>query len=271
MCGSSSLRIPRSRSSPSTATSSSIRNTDVPSGFVKDSTQRNTFHTVGDFPEAHPPGGAQGRLPKPRQPRRQPVGRGQSWVRPRLLDASSSSMVLALAALLRTAKRARQVFHSRSEAAGRWPSPKPTASRTRSLLLDDAQASPGRASSARSKARVAHRASVYRGYKGDALLGYAFIDVHKVRTQPEAFLVVLSPEGVGAVAAGAGLPRAARIHARWLAGTRGSWERRLETPTAGGRTTSTVSWGPHLSTRATSEGVRRALLRSTKIALEKGK
>ena len=37
--------------------------------------------------------------------------------------------------------------------------------------------------------------NVYRGYRGSELLGYAFIDVHNVRTHPEAFLVVLSPEG----------------------------------------------------------------------------
>ena len=36
---------------------------------------------------------------------------------------------------------------------------------------------------------------VYRGYRDSELLGYAFIDVHQVRTLPEAFLVVLSPEG----------------------------------------------------------------------------
>lgn len=32
-------------------------------------------------------------------------------------------------------------------------------------------------------------------YREDELLGYAHIDVHTVRTQPEAFLVVLTPEG----------------------------------------------------------------------------
>lgn len=32
-------------------------------------------------------------------------------------------------------------------------------------------------------------------YRDDELLGYAHIDVHTVRTQPEAFLVVLTPAG----------------------------------------------------------------------------
>jgi hypothetical protein len=37
--------------------------------------------------------------------------------------------------------------------------------------------------------------SIYSGWKGDELLGYAFIDVHLVRTQNEALLVVLGPAG----------------------------------------------------------------------------
>jgi hypothetical protein len=36
---------------------------------------------------------------------------------------------------------------------------------------------------------------IYRGLKGGELLGYAVIDVHRVRTLPEAFMVVLDPQG----------------------------------------------------------------------------
>ena len=36
---------------------------------------------------------------------------------------------------------------------------------------------------------------IWRGLRGDTVLGYALIDVHEVRTHPEAFLIVLSPEG----------------------------------------------------------------------------
>jgi len=36
----------------------------------------------------------------------------------------------------------------------------------------------------------------YVGRKGEEVLGYAFIDTHIVRTLPEAFLAVLSPDGV---------------------------------------------------------------------------
>jgi Na+-translocating ferredoxin:NAD+ oxidoreductase RnfG subunit len=36
---------------------------------------------------------------------------------------------------------------------------------------------------------------VHTAYRDDELLGYGQIDVHNVRTQPEAFLVVLTPDG----------------------------------------------------------------------------
>jgi Na+-translocating ferredoxin:NAD+ oxidoreductase RnfG subunit len=36
---------------------------------------------------------------------------------------------------------------------------------------------------------------LYTGWKDGEVLGYAYIDVHTVRTLPEAFLVVLSPDG----------------------------------------------------------------------------
>lgn len=35
----------------------------------------------------------------------------------------------------------------------------------------------------------------YIGHKGETVLGYAFIETHIVRTLPETFLIVLSPEG----------------------------------------------------------------------------
>jgi len=36
---------------------------------------------------------------------------------------------------------------------------------------------------------------IHTAYRGDELLGYAQIDVHNVRTKPEAFMVVLNPDG----------------------------------------------------------------------------
>lgn len=37
--------------------------------------------------------------------------------------------------------------------------------------------------------------TIFTAYRSDALLGYAHIDIHPVRTQDEAFLVVLTPTG----------------------------------------------------------------------------
>jgi len=36
---------------------------------------------------------------------------------------------------------------------------------------------------------------LYTGFQGETVLGHAYIDVHTVRTQPEAFLIVLDPDG----------------------------------------------------------------------------
>jgi transcriptional regulator of nitric oxide reductase len=48
----------------------------------------------------------------------------------------------------------------------------------------------------RARARLESKlVSVYSGWQGEELLGYAFIDVHLVRTKPEALLVVLGPAG----------------------------------------------------------------------------
>ena len=37
---------------------------------------------------------------------------------------------------------------------------------------------------------------LHTAYRDDTLLGYAHIDVHNIRTKPEAFMVVLTPDGV---------------------------------------------------------------------------
>ena len=36
---------------------------------------------------------------------------------------------------------------------------------------------------------------IYTGFEQGEVVGYAFIDVHTVRTLPEAFLIVLNPQG----------------------------------------------------------------------------
>ncbi len=94
-------------------------------------------------------------------------------------------------------------------------------------------------------------------WKGGEVLGYAHIDVHNVRTKPEAFMIVLTPEGV---------VRSVRILAfhepldylptdRWYAQFEGKGrEDRLR---VGGDLHGVV--GATLSARAAADGVRRML------------
>jgi hypothetical protein len=84
------------------------------------------------------------------------------------------------------------VFLSRSEAVAQAF---PAADRVdeRSYALDDGQA---REVEGRSGARLDSRlVTLYTGLREGKVTGYALIDVHTVRTQPEAFMVVISPDG----------------------------------------------------------------------------
>ncbi len=107
--------------------------------------------------------------------------------------SSSALAGLAAALLLTTASTAAaRVFLSRAEAlevafAG--------AERVEPLrfVLDDAQA---KRVEALAKAPLESRiVTLHAGWRGDALLGYALIDVHTVRTLPEALMIVLDPQG----------------------------------------------------------------------------
>lgn len=98
---------------------------------------------------------------------------------------------------------------------------------------------------------------IYTGFRGEEVLGYAFIDVHNVRTLPEAFLVVLGPDGS---------VRTLRVLAfheplEYLPGERwyGQFERKsLAQPMRLGADVHGIV-GATLSARATTRGVRRAL------------
>lgn len=98
---------------------------------------------------------------------------------------------------------------------------------------------------------------IYTGYRGDEILGYAFIDVHNVRTLPEAFLVVLSPEGAVKTL------RVLAFHepleymptSRWYAQFA---DASLAQALRVGRDVHGIV-GATLSARATTRGVRRAL------------
>ena len=97
----------------------------------------------------------------------------------------------------------------------------------------------------------------HTGWRGDTVLGFAVIDVHDVRTLPEAFMVVLTPEGK---------VRSLRILAfhepldylppqRWYDQFEG---KDLDQPLKLGDDVHGVI-GATLSARATTYGVRRAL------------
>ena len=85
-----------------------------------------------------------------------------------------------------------KVFHSRKEAL-QIAFPEADRVEDEAMLLGDEEAS--RVEKLSRGALESRLVKIYRGYRGNELLGYAFIDVHNVRTLPEAFLVVLSPEG----------------------------------------------------------------------------
>ena len=160
------------------------------------------------------------------------------------------SAVLCLASGAAHAK----VFYSRSEALA-LAFPDADRIDDESILLGDEQAA---RVEQLAKSRLESRlVRIHRGYRGGELLGYAFIDVHTVRTLPEAFLVVLSPEGS---------VRTVRVLAfheplEYMPSAR--WYQQFEHKTLaaplrlGGDVHAIV--GATLSSRAATEGVRRAL------------
>lgn len=109
-----------------------------------------------------------------------------------------------------------------------------------------------------SRARLESRiVTLYTGVKDGEVMGYAFIDVHNVRTLPEAFLVVLSPDGsVRSLRLLAFYePEEYKPSDRWL---RQFDDRRLERSLRLGGEIHGIA-GSTLSSRAVTGGVRRAL------------
>jgi hypothetical protein len=99
---------------------------------------------------------------------------------------------LVVAALLATTAARATVFHAKDEALA-LAFPGSDRVEDRAVILTAAQ-----------KAEVEKRAhaplesqlwTIYIGWRGDELLGYAVIDTHTVRTLPETAMVVLSPAG----------------------------------------------------------------------------
>jgi Na+-translocating ferredoxin:NAD+ oxidoreductase RnfG subunit len=167
-----------------------------------------------------------------------------------------SSLTFALAALLCAlpAPLGAKVFYSRSEALDMaFPEAERVESRTH-VLRDDQVERIEVLSRSQLDSRLV---KIYTGLRGDEILGYAVIDVHNVRTLPEAFMIVLTPDGS---------VRSLRVLAfheplDYLPadGWYGQFEAKsLEAPLRlGGDVHGVV--GATLSARATTRGVRRAL------------
>ena len=99
---------------------------------------------------------------------------------------------LAAAALLAAAPAAAKVFLSRNEALA-LAFPGADRVERMSFVLTEEQAE---RIEQRARAPLDSRVqTLHAGYRGDRLLGYALIDVHTVRTLPEALMVVIEPDG----------------------------------------------------------------------------
>ncbi len=86
-----------------------------------------------------------------------------------------------------------KVLHSREEAlALAFPEAERVEKRTFTLSAEQAQ----RVTTLATTPLESKQATVYIGYKGEQVLGYAFLDTRIVRTLPATFLIVLSPAGV---------------------------------------------------------------------------
>jgi len=170
------------------------------------------------------------------------------------LPSRRAAALAALALLLAAAPAAAKVFYSRSHAL-QIAFPDAERIEDQTYVLSDAQAE--RIVAISQSPLDSKLVKLYRGYHGDQLLGYAVIDIHNVRTMPEAFMVVLTPEGS---------VRSVRVLAfhepldylpneRWYAQFD---EKSLASPLRlGGDIHGVV--GATLSARATTRGVRRAL------------
>jgi hypothetical protein len=119
-------------------------------------------------------------------------------MRSRRASASCSSPVGALCALLAlavagpAAPAAAKVFHSQREALELAFPEADRIESTTSILSEGQVESIERRARSPVESRIV---KLYSGWQADRLLGYAFIDVHTVRTLPEAFMVVLDPDG----------------------------------------------------------------------------
>ena len=170
------------------------------------------------------------------------------------MRSSRVAWLLSCVLLLAAAPAGAKVFYSRSHAL-QIAFPDAERIEDQTYVLSDAQVE--RIVAISQSPLDSKLVKIYTGYRGDRPLGYAVIDIHNVRTMPEAFMVVLTPEGS---------VRSVRVLAfhepldylpnhRWYAQFD---EKSLESPLRLGGDIHAVV-GATLSARATTRGVRRAL------------
>jgi transcriptional regulator of nitric oxide reductase len=163
-------------------------------------------------------------------------------------------LLACLFAVAAAAPAGAKVFHSRNEAL-ELAFPDAERIEDETYVLTDAQSA--RISELAQGPLDSKLVKIYTGWRGDRALGYAVIDVHNVRTMPEAFMVVLTPEG------GVRSVRVLAFHEpldylpneRWYAQFDGKSP--VSQLRVGGDIHAVV--GATLSARATTRGVRRAL------------
>ncbi len=163
-------------------------------------------------------------------------------------------IVVLLIAVFGAVSAESKVFYSRSEALElAFPNAETVESKT--FVLDDAQLEQiERLAKCELDSKLV---KIYTGMRDGDVIGYALIDVHNVRTLPEAFMVVLSPEGeVRSL-------RVLAFHEPLEYKPTNRWYRQFENKSIdarlrlGGDVHGVV--GATLSARATTRGVRRAL------------
>jgi hypothetical protein len=169
----------------------------------------------------------------------------------RAIAASGAAVVATL--LVATAAAA-TVFHSRDEAL-RLAFPDADRTQARDFFLTPEQ----RAEiESRARARLeSNLLTVYVGYRGEQVIGYAVLDTHVVRTLPETFLIVLTPGGTVAATHLLAFyePLEYAPSARWLEQFRGQG---LGDDLQVGRRIAAIT-GSTLTSRAVAGSVRRAL------------
>jgi Na+-translocating ferredoxin:NAD+ oxidoreductase RnfG subunit len=168
------------------------------------------------------------------------------------LSTTAASVLVAL--LCGAAAAPAVVYHSQREAL-ELAFPEADRIERRSFVLTDEQAN---VIQELARAPLGSRIVTFHvGWRGDQVIGYAAIDVHTVRTLPEALLVILTPQG---------MVRSVRVLAfhepeeylpmrRWFDQFTG---RKLEPSLQLKRGIHAVS-GATLSARATTRSVRRTL------------